>query len=135
MTGALAAMAGMGGLGGLISLSNQSPDSSVPDPSIATSVYELRSSGEVQVNGSTVENFCNPTNLAPLLECRMTINSGFLNGGTINTWLSLVSSRQWYVQQVGIGVSTCNCTIEIREAASGIVRASAAITFHAEVFG
>jgi hypothetical protein len=63
-------------------------------------------------------------------EIRATETSGTVSSGSdaTATWLALSSNRRWVVAQLGVGVKSCTLTVEIRDAATDIVRASASIT-------
>jgi hypothetical protein len=65
-------------------------------------------------------------------ECRATITSGGLTGGdSTGAWLSLGTTRMWYVHATNT-VVTCTLTIEIRRASDGVVLDTATVTLDAE---
>lgn len=65
-------------------------------------------------------------------EARFTITSGALSTGTAGTWLNLGTSRAWTVTRNTVGTSTCQGTVEIRDAATLTVLATATITLEAD---
>ena len=67
-------------------------------------------------------------------ECRATVVFGTLTSGTSGAWLSLGSSQEWSITQVGVGTNTCELTIEIRNASTLVVLDSATITLEADRF-
>lgn len=134
MSGALAALSGSGGIGGTVSLANKNPSISVPFGT-APAIYALNADGFVYVMNTINDQYATPVAIAPFLECRMTVNSGpALSGSASGSWLALSSTQTWTLSNSNAGtlVETV-ATIEIREAGTGIVRASATITFDAEV--
>lgn len=68
-------------------------------------------------------------------EIRLTVSSGTPSGDTTNTWLSMSSGRQWFVQKTGgtAGVNQATGTLEIRDAATLSVAASCSLSLYAEV--
>lgn len=66
-------------------------------------------------------------------ECRLTVNSGSVDIGSTGSWLSLSSNRAWSQSQVGVGESTANVTLEVRQASSGVVLDSQTFDFFATV--
>ncbi len=131
VSGALAALSGAGGLGGVVSVTDRTVSAS--DLSFASAQYQLMANGDVKINGSIIEQYCVPAAIAPLLECRMTVTSGSLSSGGTGSWIALTADRSWALTQSGTGVVNATATIEIREAATGLVRTSATLSFQAQV--
>lgn len=114
-------------------------DQSISDfgPPTALARYRLKSSGivekETRTASTTLETWL-LVGSASDYEARATVNSGALAGAgnsATGSWLGLGSSRQW-----GVGVNNsighAVLTIEIRNASSGDVLASAVVTLDAE---
>ena len=74
-------------------------------------------------------------------EVRATLQGGDTPSGTLGTWLSLETfNRAWFVntsQSPAANNKGCTLLIEIREAMTGVVRASATITLSAstDIYG
>lgn len=66
-------------------------------------------------------------------ECRATILSGTLSGGTTGTWQALSSDRFWFVTQSVIGTKVCSFTLEIREVANPSNIVSSTVTLTADM--
>lgn len=55
-------------------------------------------------------------------EIRMTVNSGSTpSGAATGSWLGLGTTRTWSLEQVGVGSTAANVTVEIRNAATAVV--------------
>ena len=65
-------------------------------------------------------------------EARFTILSGTLSTGTAGSWLNLGTTRTWTVSRSTIGSTICQGTVEIRDAATLAVLATATITLEAD---
>lgn len=68
-------------------------------------------------------------------ECRLTVNSGDNpTGSSLATWLALSTTRTWTLSDTseGDGAESNDCTIEIRDQASGDVLASKNLTMSAD---
>ena len=65
-------------------------------------------------------------------ECRATVTGGAVTSGTTGTWLSLSSSNEWLVELASVGTSSATLTVEIRNAATLGVIASATIQIDVE---
>lgn len=114
-------------------------DQSISDfgPPAALARYRLKISGivekETRTASTTLETWL-LVGSASDYEARATVNSGALAGAgnsATGSWLGLGISRQW-----GVGVNNSSghavLTIEIRNASSGDVLASAVVTLDAE---
>lgn len=114
-------------------------DQSISDigPPSALARYRLNSSGivekETHTASTTLETWLF-VGSASDYEARATVNSGALAGignSATGAWLGLGSSRQWGVGVNG-SIGSAVLTIEIRNASSGDVLASAVVTLDAD---
>lgn len=80
----------------------------------------------------TIGNWVTPTSAAAGYECRMTVTSGTFSVGTVGSWLALTSTRTWAKTQSIVGVGQVVGTIEIRDAATLAVVATATVDLTAE---
>lgn len=108
-------------------------------PGSATAQFSLRNTGDIYRStgtGGLVDSgfdWITPqTNMAGY-ECRATVTTGALTGGTTGAWQSLSTSRTWSRAQTSVGTSQCVFTLEIRRVADSTVVASASITLTSEV--
>lgn len=114
-------------------------DQSISDfgPPTALARYRLNTSGIVEQETHTVSTTLETWLLvgsASDYEARATVNSGALAGvgnSATGSWLGLGSSRQWGVGVNG-DIGSADLTIEIRNASSGDVLASAVVTLVAD---
>lgn len=102
-----------------------------------TAGYRLNLSGDVeqlvQATYTDIGDWITPKSAAGAnYEARATLVSGSIASGTLNTWLALSASRQWFCQQASIGTQSATLTIEIRNASTLSVLASASIFLEAE---
>ncbi len=123
-------------LGVTITLPNDSVTDSTLAPTNAIANFILNSNGNRQkeVSGgsvTTVGAWIDPTSEAGNYEARGTVLSGSFTTGTFGTWLALSSSRTWGVTRSTNGTTTASMTLEIREASTGTVMATATISFSA----
>jgi len=74
------------------------------------------------------------TNMADY-EIRATLESGTVNSPSDATgsWLSLSSDRLWNINRTSIGSNSATLTIEIRHAASGVIKDTATLVISATV--
>ncbi|WP_167755567.1 hypothetical protein [Vitreimonas flagellata] len=122
-----------------VTLTAENITDTVVAPASATAGYELQSTGDIakrdfSTGGSYVDigDWIAPKAAAgAAYECRVTLNSGTLSSGTTGVWLALSSTRTWTVSASST-LKTCNFTVEIRDAASGAVLATATIILTAE---
>jgi hypothetical protein len=89
------------------------------DPNDATCYYQINSNGSVYgtVGGTPfdlLEQWVTPTSQASNYEVFATLNSGTLSGGTTGSWLSLGTTRDWYVTQTSVGSKVAELSIQIR---------------------
>lgn len=77
-----------------------------------------------------------PGGLAASYDCFATLNSGTLSGGTTGSWLNLGTTRSWTCSATkgttGTSTQSANLTVQIRDATSLTVLASATISLYAE---
>lgn len=67
-------------------------------------------------------------------EIRCTKNSGTdPSGSSLNSWLALSSTRQWYLQRTSFGTTTCNLTIQIRDSLTQTVQDSGTYIITVEI--
>jgi len=111
----------------------------VANPLDAQAGYQLTSGGIVNENlgvafnpiGTWIQAAAN----ANLYEARLSAIIGTTPSGDLTaTWLNLGTSRLWFITQTVGGTDNSEFLIEIRQASTGIVLASATITLTAEVF-
>lgn len=117
-----------------ITLSNQSLTDTRPTGT-AVSGYRLNTSGIAEelrgTSYSTLETWLTAGS-ASGYEARVTILSGTLSSGTSGSWLALSSSREWSVSQASLGQNICEFTVEIRNATTLVVAASATVQITAD---
>lgn len=107
-------------------------------PTDATATYRLNANGLIQGirNGSTAtEGTWLLGGTASAFEVRATLQSGALDGGTVNSWMNLGSSRDWTRVRTenSTGTNSAVLLIEIRDVATQTVLASGTITLQASV--
>lgn len=108
------------------------------DPADAEAGIQLESDGDYVEHKHTGDtdtgDWITPKAAAGVeYECRVTVNTGTLSGGTSGSWLPLNVTRLWFVTQTIIGTKQANITLEIRQAAGGAVLASATFNLTADV--
>lgn len=97
---------------------------------------ELTSAGVAQSNRSPggTTSFAPewmPSGTAPDFEARWTNVSGAITTGTAGVWQNLGTSRSYGVSRGSLGTTSCQGTLEIRRASTGIVQATATINLSA----
>jgi hypothetical protein len=106
----------------------------------ANAGYQLHSDGTIDLNRATTLTWS--VNGGTWLtggassdaEVRATLNSGSTpSGSALSTWLNLGTTRNWYVTRSANGTTTCNLTVEIRDASTLTVLDSATIVLTATV--
>ena len=120
-----------GGVGGTVTLADKLAENVQAFPTTATASYDLATNGSVLINGGFDSVYCTPGVLAPLLEVRLTVLSGSISGGT-GAWFA-PGVTTWSISQNIIGNNNASGFVEVREAGTGTLRASATITFHAQM--
>lgn len=133
MSGISCVLAGSGGLGGVVSLpASINPNAANPGGS-ATATLLLTTAGAYAPTNDAGGNYVTPTSLAGQLEARLTQNSGFaISGATLGAWLALTANRSWAITSTAGTTRIATATLEIREAATGLVRATCPVTFTAD---
>lgn len=126
----------------VITLSNQTIYDA--DGVAAYAWYFVTSGGQIEQaktsdgsNPTNLEQWCTPTNTAADFEVRVTVNFGFLSGGSATgTWLAISGgTRNWYLANTSSGtLDEVQFTVEIRRVGTTTVLDSATITLQAEVF-
>ena len=133
------AYVGIAGAGSpLVRITNQSIEHDTAAPTVATAGYRLTSTGKAQKTGNgtsgayaDIADWVIPTSVAANYECRATVVSGSLSSGTTGSWLALTADRTWTVTAsfaTNVGV----IDVEIRDASSTVVMATARITLTAQ---
>ena len=89
-------------------------------PNDATCWYRINSNGNVYgTNGGVpfdlLEQWVTPTSFASDYEVYATLVSGSLTGGTTGAWLSLGTTREWYVEETGSGTSLATLSFDVRK--------------------
>ena len=117
------------GAGGspLVLLTDRTYDSTQSSPTDAWAGVQYASSGaENGMNNATSLSW-NYTGIGWLLEgaaadywVKATVNSGSVSGSATGSWLQLNADRSWYINELGIGFSTANLTIQISTDSSGV---------------
>lgn len=96
------------------------------DPSTASASVTFANDGTYSTEGNIAGfdgDWITPVSAAgDAYEIRMTVNSGTTpTGATTDTWLGLGTTRTWTLEQSGVGATTANVTVEIRNAATEAV--------------
>jgi hypothetical protein len=125
--GAYAATAAVG-----VSLTDQSVSVSSDAPTTAS--YTISNDGKVRNQENSILESWLLSGSASSYEVRATVTSGAVTSGTVGTWFVCSSDQTWTLNNPPRGnvVATAVLTIEIRDAATATVRASASITLQAE---
>jgi hypothetical protein len=119
-----------------VTLSNQTLTDYEIDPADATVDLTFNSNGTVTTDGNGASHpprWLNGSSDGSGYEIRVTPTSGTFSSGTVNTWLSLASNRNWSVVRTTFGTKSCTATVEIRNAGSLEVLATATYTLSATV--
>lgn len=120
-----------------ITLSNANALSDVVTPTNALCQYELTSGGDVrmtQINNTVndVSDWIVPKTLMSNYDVHLHVNSGTNpSGAALDTWLNLGTTRNWQLSETSIGTLSNNCTVQIRNATTLAVKASATVTMTA----
>lgn len=112
-----------------------SPSRTVTTPATATATFAIENDGDIAINGSDIGDWISGGSVfTSNYEGRLTVNSGSTpSGSATGSYLNLGTTRSWSLAQSGIGTNSSNCTLEIRNAATTVVKASATVTFTATV--
>lgn len=123
--------------GARVSLSNQTIADTTFSPANASAAYQLTSAGVVNsittlAGTVALGDWIIPTSAAGAsYEVMATEDSGSVTSGTIGAWSALSSTETWTVTRTIVGSSECTLTIQIRQAGTGTVLASATIMLEA----
>lgn len=137
MAGALALL--VGATVQRVAISNRTITDTVLSPTDADAGYLLSSTGQaVELRGAGTTNISNEwlrLGSASAFDARATVLSGTLSSGTAGSWLNLGTTRDWHRNRTSdaVGTTSCQILVEIRDAASLTVLASATITLNATV--
>ena len=141
MSGIHLALLGSNAADAVITISDQTISDT--DFTAAYAYYFVTGGGQIEystqaggINPINLEQWCTPTTQAANYEVRVTVNSGFLSGGSgTGTWLATSSTRNWFVDNTTSGtINSAVFTVEIRRTGTTTVLDSATITLSAEVF-
>ena len=108
-----------------------------PDDAICW--YRINSNGNVYgTNLGTpfdlLEQWVTPTSFASDYEVYATLVSGSLTGGTTGAWLSLGTTRDWYVQETAnFGTETATLSFDVRKIGTTTVLDTWTVTIEATV--
>lgn len=120
-----------------VKLTDQVISNTRPDPLTCNANYRLNLSGAAERSNaagtySTISGEWLLTGSASDYDCRFTPTSGTLTSGPTG-WNNLATSREFKVTQTVVGDKTCIGTIEIRDASTLVVLATATIELTATV--
>ena len=124
---------------GTASIIGGSPYDLVTHPDNAEARYRLNSSGAEQTYTSTDLAYTTVgtwlvSGTNSQFEVRATAVSGTVTSGTMNTWETLSTSREWTAAKTfSVGVKQAVITIEIRRASTGAVVDTATVDLGAEI--
>lgn len=115
-----------------------------PSPTNSSGFVKLDSDGSLYKNAAIGANglpeavdyvWRTGTGPSSAYEARATETSGTVDSGTVGSWVSLGSDQTWAKNRTSDapGTNTCTITLEIRDAVTLVVYASASITLTAEV--
>lgn len=140
MSGAVAAAA----VSGAVPLAITLTPHTVASSSLSTAFAQLtvasdgilKSSSSDDLGGTNYANqWMSPAGAVPAAgyDCRATVTSGTLSSGTAGTWLNCSTGRTWRVDRASLGTKACTFTLEIRDATTLAVLATATMTVSATV--
>jgi hypothetical protein len=90
-------------------------------PNDAYCYYQINSNGNVYgttlgVPFDLLEQWISPTSAASGYEVYATLSSGTLTYGTLNTWLPMTASQEWYVAETGnVGSTIASLAFQVRK--------------------
>lgn len=121
-----------------IQLSNRTVSRVTISPTVATVSYRISADGNVNagVSFTDVGDWITPQNNMANYEVRATQTGGVepITGSALNTWLACTVNRTWTLVNNTAGtIQESTMLVEIRNAATAIVGASATITFHCDM--
>ena len=124
----------------IVQLTNKSIYATNSSPGTAIAQFQLLNTGEA-IGTSTPSGFGGGSYLPEWgsglvganYDCRFTLTSGTVTTGTTGTWLNLGTSRSWTRNRTAPGIHTVIGTMEIRDASTLAVLATATIDLTAEV--
>lgn len=117
-----------------ISITDQLVQDIKTSPADATATYTVDNDGKIRSHtGSVIETWLNKPSLASLYEVFVSVTSGALTSGTTGAWLNCGTDRSWSLTRDPNGTSTTVIAVQIRRAATGLVKDTANITLQAIV--
>lgn len=127
------------GVGGArITLSGSYNPSSTVGAGTATCQFELTNGGDIRMTNpnntvNDIGDWLVPKNNFSSFDAMLSVNSGSSpTGAALATWLNLATTRNWQLAQSVVGINSSNCTLQIRNATSGLVLATSTLTWTAE---
>lgn len=124
----------------VVSLTNKTIAAVGTSPGTSTAEFQLLNTGEalgiVTPSGSGAGTYLPQWGQGlpgAGYDARFTVTSGALSGGTAGVWLNLGTSRSWTRGRAALGISTVIGTMEIRDAGTLAVLATATIELSAEI--
>lgn len=123
------------GEGPKVTLSNLSCSDLQFSPTAATALLSLNNNKSVTASALLPPDWLNAAGAVANYEARATVLSGTLSSGTTGAWLNLATSRSWTLTKGGgsAGIVNASFTLEIRDATTLAVLATATIDLSAEV--
>lgn len=131
MAGAIAAAAGYGADAVRVRLDSGSYTTTDNSGGPATCLLTVAATGGVTVAASSYT--WKLLGNAADYDIHATVTGGTLTSGTTGSWLNLATSRQWSVTRNSIGSKTCTLQLQIRDAVTLAVLATATVTLTANV--
>lgn len=107
----------------VIAFTSTGVDDVAVEPDSALAGYQINSNGRVYAVQTTsfitteIEQWATPTSVANQYEVYATLVSGTLSpgGGDLNVWVSLGTTRDWYIEQILSGVKLTSLSFQVRK--------------------
>lgn len=126
-------------MAGSVVISNRTIIGSTVNPTACSATLQLTNTGvlnTITTDGGTIAvagEWLVGSNSGASFEAFVTVTAGTLTSGTTGSWVSLGTTTSWTKTQSAIGSGVVTFTLQIREAATQIVRGTATITLQADV--
>lgn len=119
-----------GGAAAQIYLENENASRSTVAPTTAFAALRFLTAGTVEGVGiSTTTRFTWLLSGASSdYAVRATLDSGDTPAGTLGTWTTISSTREWSLTQITNGFKSCSLTIEVRRVSDSVVLGSCTFT-------